>query len=435
MASLSPNLLFAPARFKHEPWILYRFSVSTTRGKKTFSRKVDVYCPVRVAAPLGTGSQADEMVREIPLSDGMRFMRTTGLALKAKPEEVITFLNAMGQNLSVEVPLLVALRRAATNAKTPYFRGVLATMAYYVSTVGGELSKVMALFPGAFNDVVLARIEAGEAQGETAAAFKALGQTEKADYLLAKKLRSLMAYPMVLAVALTGLFCLIQFFVIPRMAPIFGLLKHSGIPTSTKIVMAFANFSKDYWWLYFVPVIFCVWAIKNRKLILSNPHVQRLLLHIPGLGEAMRHVIVIRSLRVLGTLLRSGAAMPRVFAIVGRVSGNVVYAEYFAAIFDRMRKGDDMDKAFFAERHRIGEMGLDIAIQMEVSAETANPVDSLETIIDIQQSNLNAKMETMPVLLNAFMLTLVLPFFVLLTLAVIEPSLQLAQEATSMGGM
>ena len=430
MSQVSPIILFSLGRFQQLPWKLYHFAVTASSGRKTFTRKISVFSPIKEAAKFGTGAQMDENIRELQLNDVESFLRRTGQPKKPKAMEVVTFLLAMSQNLRAGVSVTDALKRCSTNAKTPYFRGVLGCMAYYTSTLGGDLSTVMALFPECFNEVVVARIEAGETAGKLQPAFESLGQSEKEDYKLKRKLAGMMLYPAILGVAIFGLFMLVQFFVLPRMSTLFEAMSHSGLPLSTRIVMGTANFVKTHWYFLIIPITAGYYLIENRHHIFASDAWQRFVLQVPGVGPVVRHMVVIRSLRVLSTLLSSGAPVVKTFEIVARVSGNVVYATYFDAIFQHMKAGDAIDKAFFAERHRIGEIGLDIAQQMQISAGTGDPRDALGTLVEIQQTDMQTKLDTLPILLNAFMLFSIAPFFILLALAIIEPSLAMAQDAT-----
>ncbi len=423
--------IFTPSRFQRLPWMLHSFTVSASHGKKTVTRKVLVFCPIKAAASLGAGAQSDENVREDEMNEIDRFLRQSGQPRKGKPMEVVGFLHAMGQSLKAGINVTDALKRAASNAKTPYFRGVLACMAHYANTVGGELSRAMALFPETFNEVVVARIEAGEATGRLMDAFVSLAESEKEDYKLRRKLMSLLVYPGLLAVAISGLFSLVQFFVLPRMGALFQSMSHGGLPLSTRIVMGAATFLKTHWYVLALPICLIILAIKKRKNIFGWPTWQRVVVAIPVVGTVMRHVIAIRSLRVLSTLLSAGAPMAKTFEIVARVSGNVVFAEYFNAIFARMRAGDQIDRAFFTERYRIGEIGRDIAQQMQIAASTGDPEEAIGPLIEIQTAELQSKMETLPVFLNFSLLLCVMPFIILIALAIIEPSLAMAQDIKS----
>ena len=89
-----------------------------------------------------------------------------------------------------------------------------------------------------------------------------------------------------------------------------------------------------------------------------------------------------------------------------------------------------MDDAFFYERHRIGDHGLDVAQQVLIGAATGSPSDGLLELVDTWQTEVLVILDVMPTFINVIMLLAALPFLVLSALAVIEPSLQMAADAS-----
>lgn len=433
LSALPVSALFQSTNFCKLPWQLYRFEVAP-KAERLRKRTVFVLCPIPGAAIYGVGSQMDESVLPRPLTPFESELKMLGVSRHVKAAEVVSFMNTMGKSLLAGVSMRDALTRCAANATTPYFRGVVGCMAYYTSTQGGELSGVMRLFPNVFSEMVTAQIEAGEQAGKLREAFELLAEAMKNDLKLTKKLKGIMVYPILLAIGVIGLFVLMQTFVIPRMAPMFTSQISSGLPMSTRIVMGTSAFAQQHWYVPLGMVGLVIYGLVERRRILAIPRVQRLLISVPGLGALMRYAILIRSLRALAMLFANGVPLNRAFEITARVAGHVEYSDYFLAILVRITSGEELDRAFFAERWRIGAQGLDVAQQIQIGVSNGSEGKAILSLVDIFETEIQVKLETLPTLINFGILLMVMPLFLLVALAIIQPTVQMATDTLqSMG--
>lgn len=419
---------FSAAAIKASKWRYYRYTLTPRDRSLQLKRTVQVYSPIPDAAALGSGCLDDEVLTREQLTGAGEMFEVLQGSQRVRPLDMVNFLVGLDKNLSAGVEMAKTLKKCARVAKTPYFRGVIGTMCHYTSKEGEKLSRAMALFPEAFEADTVAMIEAGEISGRDAEVRRRLAITAQENLRLATRLKGAMLYPKVLTVALVGVLGMVTFFVIPRLMVGFAGMMRSELPTSTKIVMGVAKLVTHYPAVLALPLSIVVGLYVYRKKIAAHPKVQRLVLRLPVVKDVATTYITVRSLRALAVLLRAVAPLKQVYDITGRVSGNVVFMEYFQRIYLRCKDGASPAEAYNAERHLIGDMGLDLADQMAIGESSGEYPPLLEAMADRLQVELSTKLEALPLVLNFVVLLFFAPVIVLLALSVIEPTLQFATD-------
>lgn len=423
MNNPEPLRTFTPAAIARAQWRVHRFIITSRNSARRYQRRVSVYCPFPEAAHYGSGRQVDEILREEKLSGPGEAFERWQVRHRVHRKEVARFYSAMAKNLRVNTPLTETLQRCASGARTPFFRGVLATMCLYTSKEGGALSKCMRLFPEAFDDIAVALIEAGESSGGLVRIFERLAASAKETAKLSGRITGMLIYPAILAVAGTGVLAVIQFFMLPKLMPMFQAMMISSMPLSTRIVMDIGGFVEARPWVLGLAVVAGAWLLSKRKAMLRSPVYQRSVLKIPIIGELVRDYSMLRAIRTLSLMLDSVVSPDLTWNVAARVSGNVVLAEYFRGIHERCKQGLPLDRAFYAERHPIGELGLDLAHHMSTAQNTGRPAEELDEVADYLSASVNTRLDALPVFLNMTVIAAAMPFVLLLALAIVEPML------------
>jgi type IV pilus assembly protein PilC len=146
---------------------------------------------------------------------------------------------------------------------------------------------------------------------------------EKNDALV-RKVKGAMIYPSVIMSVAGIAVTVLLIFVIPVFENLFssaGL----ALPLPTRVVMAMSRFLKGYWYMV-VGAVVAAWFLYKRYT--SKPdgrlRVDRILLHIPVLGDVLRKSAVSRFTRTLGTLVSSGVSILDGLEITAKTAGNRV---------------------------------------------------------------------------------------------------------------
>ena len=211
--------VFTPAYIKSAVWGYYKFSI-TPRDKNIKSKRiVTVYCPFPDAARMGVNVHDDEQIARIKLNELEQRFEMLQVRRHVSQAEMTAFYGAVSKNLRSNIDILQTLKKCSGLAKSPFFRGVIGTMCYYISKEGGALSRAMTFFPEAFDETAVAMIEAGENSGETVEVFARLSQAESGNLKMTRRIKGILVYPVILGCAIGSVLMLIQCVVIPKMMP------------------------------------------------------------------------------------------------------------------------------------------------------------------------------------------------------------------------
>ena len=428
MASYRPQQYFQPSFITKDKWKFYSFTVTPKdRTIKVPPRKVPVLCHIPDAAILGVGAQDDENVVKDVVADYEMWFQQSVVGQTIPLEERVAFYSTLANNMQAGsgVSMLDALSRGLATVKSPYFRGVVAAVMYYIRNVDGSLSDAISFFPAAFDDMTVSLVSAGEQAGNLREVLIELSKNTRGALKTWKKIAGILAYPVLVFGAIFVVLNVLGIFVFPKLMPTFVAMMPHGLPTSTKIVNAVTVVMHEYWYMMPVLVVLSIFLFKRRAKLLNEPHFQRILIRVPGFGKLIRLAIIIRTLRVFSQMLRAKVPPARLYDIVARCSGNIVYSEYFRAVYVRLNSGLEPFHAFSRERYRIGEPGLDLAQAMRTGSATNDPASAIDELVEIYDAEMSSQLERLPNYFNLLTLMVVAPIFMLLALAVIEPSFKM----------
>ncbi|MDP6046218.1 MAG: type II secretion system F family protein, partial [Phycisphaerae bacterium] len=174
-------------------------------------------------------------------------------------------------------------------------------------TEGASLSEAMRRHPKIFNPLYTNMIRAGELGGVLDIILERLSEfMEKAD-ALKRKVKGAMIYPIaVISFALlivTGL----MIFVVPKFKDIFAQ-QGRALPAVTQVLMDTSDWIIGGGWaVIIIAPIALIFAVKLLKRSPTTAiHVDRVLMHMPIMGQIIAKTSIARFSRTLGTLLTAG---------------------------------------------------------------------------------------------------------------------------------
>jgi type IV pilus assembly protein PilC len=156
------------------------------------------------------------------------------------------------------------------------------------------------------------------------------------------KVRTALAYPMVMLVASIAASVFLLTYVFPKFTPIF---KGRGItlPTPTRIMIALSDALIGYWYLFVATAaLLVVGWIWFRRSVVGQRIGDNLKLNAPVLGTMFRKAAISRSIRTLATMLSSGVPMLQAIRHCGQVSGNVLYEEDWNKVAEGVAEGQQI---------------------------------------------------------------------------------------------
>ena len=169
---------------------------------------------------------------------------------------------------------------------------------------GKSISDSFARSPGAFDPTTVNLIKAAEEAGTLETTLKDLTQSIKKDIEFAGKVKSALAYPILVVIVLLLVLGLNLFFVIPRVADVFARLK-IPTPLPTRILLFVSKIITTYT----LPTIATA-AIGSLIIFLSvranKKFFVNLISALPVINKLITEIDLTRFCRSMGLLLKSG---------------------------------------------------------------------------------------------------------------------------------
>ena len=210
---------------------------------------------------------------------------------------------------------------------------------------GDLLSEGLNKQKGAFPELMISMVEAGEASGTLDVVMSKLASQFESDVKLRSKIISAVTYPAILSALCVGVVTLMVVVVLPSFGDMFVEMG-DAIPGVTKALLAFSNSVGTYWYIYlFILVAIPVALTTYFKTPAGRMQVDTLKLKLPMFGLVNIRVTAVRFCRTFATLFSSGMPLMAVLDIVGRVVGNHVITNALMNVKEDIRKGVSLSQA------------------------------------------------------------------------------------------
>jgi general secretion pathway protein F len=216
---------------------------------------------------------------------------------------------------------------------------------YVNVNTGSSLSAALGRHPDVFSNVFVNMVAAGETSGTLEEVFLRLAEMLEKRVHLTNKVKSAVAYPIMMSVVAVAVVVFLLSFVVPSITQIF-LEMNRTLPLPTRLLISTSAFMKTY----FVPIVIMVFAVilgigawKRSKD--GRMKWDRSKLKFPLFGKLFLKVETARLARTLGILLTSGIPVLGALEIVKGIVQNRFIAGALESVKDRVSKGSDIAEA------------------------------------------------------------------------------------------
>jgi len=258
---------------------------------------------------------------------------------RVSANDVSIFTRQLSTLLGSGMPLVPSLSILMKQAKNPLLKKSLAQIREQVNE-GKSLTEGMSNFPQIFPPFYLNMVRAGEASGTINLVLERLADFSENQQTLMNKIRSALAYPLIMLFMGTAVIFLLMTFVVPKITGIFSDM-HQTLPVITIILITISNFLKSFWWLILILLAATIAAFKYMttgteagKRLWDNAK-----LKIPVWGQVNRKIAIARFSRTLATLLQSGVPLLAAMEIVRNVVNNIIIGEAISKASKDLEEG------------------------------------------------------------------------------------------------
>ncbi|HET6863865.1 MAG TPA: type II secretion system F family protein [Candidatus Saccharimonadales bacterium] len=364
----------------------------------------------------------------VKISKGKGFNFALGKP-KVKLRDLVIFTRELSTMINAGVPLPRALSTMQSQFDNKVFQDTIASINHDVEA-GQPLGDAMAKFPTIFNDVYVNMVRAGEAGGILDDILKRLaGQVEK-DSSIRKKIKSAMAYPVVIMCVTIIAFFGIMLFIIPKIGKIFTDLggPNAKLPVQTRLLLAISNFMLHN--IIFIVIISAALIFSFRHYIKTEKGKYRwhgFLLRLPIVGNIVTKVAVARFSRTFSSLMGSGVSVLDALEVTGRAVGNKVIQKELSEVAVAVKNGQPLGKQLLTAKFFppiVGQM-------LSVGEETGKVDEVLIKVADFYEEEVDAVIDGLASIIEPIMIIVLGSVVGLIAASVMGPIASLSKNIGS----
>ncbi|HJN07982.1 MAG TPA: type II secretion system F family protein [Pirellulaceae bacterium] len=283
--------------------------------------------------------------------------------------EIIYMTNQLAIMVDTGISLAVALAGLAEQEDNLTLKLLLNDLRSEVEA-GEDFSTALAKHPKYFDQTFVSLIKSSEQTGSMGEMLDHISNYLRKELDGRRKVRSALAYPIIMLVMATGVTIFLLTFIMPKFTPLFTR-KGIKLPTITKFMMVASDLLLDYWVLWLIlAVILIVGGLVGRRTEVGRRIIDWMRINIPVVGPTFRKVIISRSIRTLGTMITNGVAVLDAIQLTAEVSGNYYYEKAWLHVRAEVTNGSRI-----ADALRTSSLFPKTLVQMIGSGEETGKLD------------------------------------------------------------
>ena len=297
------------------------------------------------------------------------------------------------KNLRVMIRTGVSLPRAfkilSNQAKNSKFKQTLNIISEKISK-GKSLSESLGSFPKIFPDLYRETLRAGEETGSLEESLKILDNQMQREHDLKSKIKTAMAYPMIVLgmTILIGMFMMI--FAVPNLKVAFEEL-NVQLPLSTKMFLSSADFLMKNWLgfilVLFILISFLIFYLRTEK---GKKSKSNLLLKIPVISKINKETNSSLALMILSSLLKAGVPVVRALEITSGALSNFYFKESLINASKIVEKGGKISESLKPYKNLYSPMVLEM---MEIGEETGETSEILRGLANFYEEEVTNSLD------------------------------------------
>ena len=268
---------------------------------------------------------------------------------RIRPRDLTTFFRQLAVSVNAGLPLRESLEAILEDLEHVRLRKVLQGICDRLHD-GESFSQCLADAGDVFPPMCVALVRTAEEAGTMAKTLDDLATTLEKTDALARKLRTIMAYPLFVAGFFVLVMLIMTFFILPQFQDIFADW-NAQLPLLTRVVFALNKFVIDHVVIEMVSVLglivaFLVW----RRTHLGRLQLDRLKLRLPGFGEVFRQIAMARFSKYFAMMVRGGVPITTGLDIAAAIVVNKVIEGAVRGARENILLGSDIASSLDRQR-------------------------------------------------------------------------------------
>jgi type II secretory pathway component PulF len=216
---------------------------------------------------------------------------------------------------------------------------------------GDSLSVALSRYPEFFDNFFINIVRSGEISGNLSLVLKRLADFTEREADIRSKIRTSLAYPVLIALIGAVTIFILLTFVVPRLEMMFTELSQR-LPFPTVILINISNFLSSYWWLIIIILGLIVLYFKMLKRTKDGRlSIDRLKINLPLFGEFIKKSQIAHFARTLAELLVNGVTVIQAIDAVTEVLDNEVLRRDTQRMLQEITDGSSLSNALSKSKY------------------------------------------------------------------------------------
>jgi type IV pilus assembly protein PilC len=270
-----------------------------------------------------------------------RQLKLPGMRKKVKSKEVSVFSRQLATMVNSGLTLVRALTVLQEQAQNPSFAQVIGDVRSRVEQ-GSSLSASLANHPKVFGNLYTAMVQAGEVGGALDETLTRLADTLESGVRLRSKVKSAMAYPVVVMALIVLIVSVMLLFIVPIFQRMYVDLGGT-LPLPTLTLIRISHTLTKLWWLVGLILGGGVFALRRWIRTPGGRETwDRFKLRLPIFGKLVQKVAISRFARTMSVLSRTGVPVLQALDIVSTTAGNAMVSAALRDVQESVKRGESL---------------------------------------------------------------------------------------------
>ena len=245
------------------------------------------------------------------------------------------------------VDLATALEDVSTQCQNPSLKRALKQIHEDVLS-GRSITSALRNYEHVFGQSYVASIAAAEESGRLPEVLARLAALLRSELRMISTIRSLLAYPLLLASVSTLVVLALMFFVLPQFASVFEQLELQ-LPLITQILVGIATEIRSHLW-FWVPTFvgLAIAALTFGTSVAGRRLFDRALLRVVFVRDVTQSLCVGRAFRLLGTMIESGVPLQTGLGLTRSSFRNSMFQALFKSLEEDVVNGRGLSRGLAA---------------------------------------------------------------------------------------
>ena len=333
---------------------------------------------------------------------------------KLKNVELIIFTRQLSSMIEAGVAILKGIHIIQNSAASAKAKRIYNNLSSEIQR-GNALSNAMMKQGGAFPEILINMVAAGEMGGTLEKSLSLMSNHFEKEQKLLNKIKSALTYPIILGIVSVAVVLLLMTFVLPTITSMFDA---SNLPPLTAFVMGISDFILAYWYLMIIGTFF---SISLFTYLMSVPgfrlSVDQMLLRMPIIGKLNRTIYSARCARSFASLYLSGIQTLQMIESTAKILNNSHIELLFDEVVLKVSQGEAISRAI--EDMQVFDPML--ASMINVGEETGSLGDILAKTADYFDGEAESALSKMVALIEPLMLVVMGIIIGVIVVSVIQP--------------